>query len=727
MPHSPLALWAGVEASITRTRHGVRKQVEEAGHAQRLPQDLARLAAWGVEALRVPVLWEAVHPQKKVWHWAFADAYIDALVGHGIRPIVTLVHHGAGPSAKGLTDADWPERLAEYAHAVATRYPHVQHYTPVNEPLTTARFSGLYGFWHPFKKTDRAFVACLVTQLKGTVRAMQAIRAGQAGAQLIQTEDLGKTHAGPRLHYQADFENHRRWLSIDLLAGRVDDAHPLWPYLQRAGFALEEAAFFKQNATPPNVLGWNYYPAGERFLDPDKAPYPHYQHGGNGRHRYADTEAIGVPGTGAPGLQGLLLVAHHRYHLPMALTEVHGNCAPELRAAWFQFVREECMQARTAGADVRAITPWAVFGSMDWNSLMTARHHHYEPGAFDVRGIAPRSTAEARLHTSPPFAALANSWAAAFRQAQKGQAGQAPVLQVRHGKTAFVPGTHSALRLGGPPLLIAGATGTLGQALAQACQSRGLPFVLTTRRQLDICSPAAVAKALATHRPWAVVNAAGYVRVDDAEHDPATCMAWNTHGPTLLARHCAEAGLPLVCFSSDLVFDGRKGSPYAPEDAPNPLNAYGESKARMERDVLHAHPEALVLRTAAFFGNDPHNFVAHCRSRLEAGIPFLAANDLVVSPTYVPDLAHATLDLLVDGTMGLHHLAGRDALSWADFALHIAHTFHLDAGLVRPLPHAQMGWAAARPLFAALQDELGLMGGMERLAHMVEHSAGVLG
>ncbi|MFN7132539.1 MAG: DUF4170 domain-containing protein, partial [Myxococcales bacterium] len=103
---------------------------------------------------------------------------------------------------------------------------------------------------------------------------------------------------------------------------------------------------------------------------------------------------------------------------------------------------------------------------------------------------------------------------------------------------------------------ITGARGTLGRAFARLCELRGLEYRLLTRQELDIASPASVEAALDRHQPWAVINAAGYVRVDDAESDADRCFRENALGPAELARACARHGLPLVTFSSDLVFGG---------------------------------------------------------------------------------------------------------------------------------------------------------------------------
>lgn len=124
-------------------------QIERTGHAERI-DDLDLFADLGLRALRYPVIWERVAPHGVAQaDWTWPDARLARLRCLGIEPIVGLVHHGSGPCDTDLTDPAFPEKLAEYARAGVQRYPWVSRYTPVNEPLTTARFSGLYGHWYP--------------------------------------------------------------------------------------------------------------------------------------------------------------------------------------------------------------------------------------------------------------------------------------------------------------------------------------------------------------------------------------------------------------------------------------------------------------------------------------------------------------------------------------------------------------------------------------------------
>jgi dTDP-4-dehydrorhamnose reductase len=149
---------------------------------------------------------------------------------------------------------------------------------------------------------------------------------------------------------------------------------------------------------------------------------------------------------------------------------------------------------------------------------------------------------------------------------------------------------------------------------------------------MDIANPASVDTVLTELKPWAIVNAAGYVRVDDAELEPDACRRDNADGPAVLAERCARHGVQLLTFSSDLVFDGVSTSPYVESDAVAPLNVYGRSKGEAEVRVLQALPSALVIRTSAFFGPwDEYNFITVALRTLSAGKPFVAIEDAVIS------------------------------------------------------------------------------------------------
>jgi dTDP-4-dehydrorhamnose reductase len=207
-----------------------------------------------------------------------------------------------------------------------------------------------------------------------------------------------------------------------------------------------------------------------------------------------------------------------------------------------------------------------------------------------------------------------------------------------------------------------------------------------------------------------VVNAAGYVRVDEAEAEPDRCHRANVVGPTVLAAASAARGLPLVTFSSALVFDGRAGRPYREADPVAPLGVYARSKVEGERAVLAAHPGALVVRTSGLYGPwDEGNFVSRVLRTLRGGTVFKAAADVTVTPSYAPDLLDAALDLLIDGGRGVWHLAHPDPITWAGLARAAAQEAGLDPTAVRGCPATTFGWAAPRPPYCALASERGIV------------------
>jgi dTDP-4-dehydrorhamnose reductase len=377
-------MWAGIECTVNRVGDRYFDQVVRSGHDQR-ETDLERIAELGVRTLRYPIIWERTAPARlEDADWSWADARLARLQASSIEPIAGLLHHGSGPTYTSLVDPEFPRHFSRYAGAVAARYPWITDFTPINEPLTTARFSGLYGHWYPHGTSNELFARALVGQCKATVLAMRAIRYVTPHARLISTEDLAFTHSAPALAYQAAFENERRWLSLDLLCGRIDRHHALWRWLQRAGIGADELLWFTDNPCPPDVIGCNYYVTSERYLDPQLSAWPAHEHGGNGRERYADVAAARACGLAGPAQ--LLGECYARFRRPIAITEAHLGCTPDEQIRWLVYLYDEAIRARTSGVPVVALTVWAVLGSYDWHCLVTRDEGIYEPGVFNIAG-----------------------------------------------------------------------------------------------------------------------------------------------------------------------------------------------------------------------------------------------------------------------------------------------------------------------------------------------------
>lgn len=698
-------IWGGLECTINRVGDTYRDQFEYAGHYQR-PDDLEKIAGLGIKKLRYPILWERhVSSKGASIDWTWAEKQLRKIIELGMEPIVGLVHHGSGPLFTDLMDPGFADELASFAGEVARRFPFITYYTPVNEPLTTARFSGLYGWWYPHKKDQRSFVSMLLNQCEAVIKSMNEIRKVNPDAILVQTEDLGKTYSTPLLKYQARFENERRWFSLDLLCGKITPDRKIWAYFKRLGITEERLFWFIENKMEPDVLGFNYYITSERFLDSDIEKYPPELVGGNGKMRYVDVEAARINMDEPSGVSVLLREAWNRYRIPLVLTEVHIGCTREEQLRWLHEIWTACCALNEDGLEVRAITPWSLLGAFDWNSLLTREQMHYETGVFDISSGQLRPTALARMirglaytkQFEHPLLVQRGWWKRDLRLLSSEES------RTQQNIDLLLP-DHS----GSTPIMIIGKHGTLARAFARICELRSIPAICLSRDEIDILKESSIQEAIALIKPWALVNCAGFVDVDRAENEQLECMDVNAVAPAKLANACKAYGIPFMTFSSDLVFNGEKKNPYTEKDNVKPLNIYGESKAMGEVNVLKAYPNSLVIRTSAFFGPwDKYNFVYSVLQSIEKRQAIEVPGDVIISPTYVPDLVNAALDLLIDNAHGIWHISNTGNLSWADFAEQIARQSSMDGFNLVRRKAGEMSWAAARPVYSVLESERG--------------------
>lgn len=251
-------------------------------------------------------------------------------------------------------------------------------------------------------------------------------------------------------------------------------------------------------------------------------------------------------------------------------------------------------------------------------------------------------------------------------------------------------------------ILVVGAGGQLGRELL-ALPSSPHELVGLARAQCDIANAGDAARALATHRPDAVVNCAAWTKVDAAEQQRDAAYRANAEGPRLLAQACADADVMLCHVSTDYVFDGTATAPIA-EDAPTrPLGVYGESKRAGEEAVAASGARHAVVRTAWLYGQDGPNFVL-TMLRLGAEREELkVVADQRGAPTWTGHLAPALLRLLERGATGTFHLTNAGETTWRDFAARIMERAGL-AARVLPISTAEYAAPAPRPAYSVLDN-----------------------
>ena len=257
-------------------------------------------------------------------------------------------------------------------------------------------------------------------------------------------------------------------------------------------------------------------------------------------------------------------------------------------------------------------------------------------------------------------------------------------------------------------IAVVGAGGQLGAAIAEECATAH-DTVTFTRANLDTTDDAAVAAAMDRARPDAIVNGSAYTDVDGAEDHPVVALNVNAFAVRALARAAEAHGAALVHFSTDFVFAGTASAPYAEQDRPNPRSVYAASKLLGEWLALEA-PRAYVLRVESLFGraaNGPaaKGSVAGIVKTLLAGGSPKVFEDRTVSPSYIPDAARATRQLLESAAPpGLYHCVNSGLCTWLEFARELARQLGVEPRF-DAVKMADVALRAARPQYCALSNE----------------------
>lgn len=259
--------------------------------------------------------------------------------------------------------------------------------------------------------------------------------------------------------------------------------------------------------------------------------------------------------------------------------------------------------------------------------------------------------------------------------------------------------------------MVIGGTGLVGNALVREWQRRGALVTAATYHchpspdfhRLDMQDEAAVRRMIKEAAPAVVAVPAANPHVDYCELHPQETRRVNVDGTLNVARAARDAGVPMIFFSSDYVFDGRKDV-YTEEDAVCPINEYGRQKAETEAGVLAGSPRNIVVRTSGAYGWqwEPKNFVLQIKAKLSAGERMRVAQDLSYNPTAADNLAEIVAELAAAGARGIYHVVGAERIGRYDFARRVAETFGLDASLLEPVSSAEFRSPTPRPKSSSL-------------------------
>jgi beta-glucosidase len=358
----------GVEDTFVPQERAGERAIDEyalTGHYEHWESDLGLARDAGAELLRWGVPWYRVEPSCGAWEWSWLDRVIDRFAELNLRPVLDLMHYGTPLWLDGqFSHPDYPVSVADFSARVCERYAdRVTDYTPVNEPIIHALFSGDYAYWPPYLSGDEGFVTMVRQLARGFVLAQQRMAGILGDRATFVHVDAGMRYGGdveaPEHREMAALLTERVWLVEDLVTGGVGDQHPLRGWLGRNGMADADLSWFRDNPVLPDVVGVNYYPRHSTEL---------FEAGIHHRGGFADPRP--TRDDGADGLEELLRAAAARYGAPVMLTEtaVTGSVADRMR--WLDQSVARVHELRAGGVDVVGYTWWPVFDMYEW----TYRH-----------------------------------------------------------------------------------------------------------------------------------------------------------------------------------------------------------------------------------------------------------------------------------------------------------------------------------------------------------------
>ena len=254
-------------------------------------------------------------------------------------------------------------------------------------------------------------------------------------------------------------------------------------------------------------------------------------------------------------------------------------------------------------------------------------------------------------------------------------------------------------------IVVLGKSGQVAQSL-QGLASKDHQIVSMGRDTLDLATSTNLIAPISAQKPDAIINAAAYTAVDQAETDVTSAMALNNHAVAKLGNVAEILDVPLVHISTDYVFEGCGDRPWAPDDVTQPLGAYGRSKLAGETALIEGASRFAILRTSWVFSAFGSNFVKSMIRLGKERDTLSIVNDQIGGPTAASDIASSciaiAMKMLSDRSLkGVWHFAGRDDCSWADFATEIFALSGIDCA-VTPIPSSEYPTPAQRPLNSRL-------------------------
>jgi beta-glucosidase/6-phospho-beta-glucosidase/beta-galactosidase len=336
-------------------------ELEKTQHYTHWGSDLLKVKSLGVKSLRYGVPWHRIHTAPGEFDWTWIDGPMQMMQDLGLTPIVDLVHFGTPRWLEGAFANDaYPAAAAEFALHFALRYPWVKYYTCVNEPSISAALCGELEHWYPRGRGERSYVRMLQNIARSVILMTWAVRDTTHGARFVWVDTCEYHHALDEANRErCDFLNQKRFLSHDLIWGRVNASHPLRAFLLEHGADPRALVWFEENGVQPDILGLDYYIQSEMSYE------------GEAAHISGHDVRL--------GMAGVARHYHARYDVPIMITETDAHDSIEARIRWLEETSAEMLGLRAEGVPVLGYCWWPAVDHIDWDTGLAEDNGHVNP------------------------------------------------------------------------------------------------------------------------------------------------------------------------------------------------------------------------------------------------------------------------------------------------------------------------------------------------------------
>jgi beta-glucosidase/6-phospho-beta-glucosidase/beta-galactosidase len=364
-------------------------------HYENWASDLALVRErLGVRRLRYTLPWQKLNPAPHRFDWAWADQVIERAGELELDLILNPIHFGAPLWLKeSFGNPDFPQYAGEYFFEVARRYgQQIKFYTPHNEPLISALFCGDFGHWPPYWQGLKNYARMVNQIARQIVLSVKAVKQAVPDAVIVHVEAgeyYDTRHSDPGLLRDIQLRNERRFLVYDLVNGQVDSEHLLAEWLARHGLTDEELAWFHENSIELDVVGVDFYPHCEVWMEPNSQgePVQHRDHGYNivrAFERYGDSTRVKQEADLPISLSGLLRQYYERYRRPVMLTESDYCGQHHHKASYMRYTVQEIQRLRAEGVPVLGYTWWPATDHLNWDKALKERGQIHPVGLWEL-------------------------------------------------------------------------------------------------------------------------------------------------------------------------------------------------------------------------------------------------------------------------------------------------------------------------------------------------------